>query len=515
MAEPIKLDGSGTGSTSGSSPKIDTSAGMGNIFTQAQAKKEDSKMISSIISQKDVLQKTKSILGPAPTLEKSIEQEKEAAMKRKLRFYQFIFVMIFAVSAAVGLYFYAELSPDFNLLGANTTARLADTNTNLRQVQTLVNKDRYLAAQLELNEFSYQTDRFLSSVAKINDPSVSEFDKRTLFADLDEAQKSLPILLGDVRNILTQNIVPTTTRSEKEPEQTPEELLQIAQSDLRSALLNEKKKYGANPTNPQDVLDVKLIENASKLVGNTALLNVLQNTSSTAFQKQLEDYSTAPDAQKLKAIQDVVGKVLSTTKSDLATIADIKRTRIEWSSIISQIKDETLNVDKNFDQPLLYDTLGGIVYTGYEFDSNSNKIVLSGMTKTFDGSNFTLISNLIDQLESSVYFQDVDMRSFAKSKTGEIGIEGFAANFKIDLRLETQGFSAKNAPVSLQSNSLNNTVSAGTRRDAAPVATSQQSTSLKQAAPTSSQETNTNVTSPETSTTSSSKPAATGTQQSS
>ncbi len=492
MAEPIKLGGD-TGST-GTSPQIVIGAptapatpapageSMGNIFTQGQAKKEDSKLISSIISQKDVAQKTKSILGPAPTLEKSIEQDKEATMKRKLRLYQFIFVMLFLATGAMSFYFYSELSPDFSLLGANTTQRLTDTNTNLRQVQTLVSKDRYLAAQLKLNEFSYQSDRFLSSVSKVNDASINSFDKRAIFADLEESQKSLPVLLGEIRDLLTKDLVAPTYRTEKEPETTPEQALQTAQDDLRTALRTEKGKYNLNTTDPQEILDIKLIDNAVKLVGNNALLGALQKTSADTFQKQLEDYAATPDVQKLKAIQDVIGKVLSSTKSDLATIADIKRNRIEWSTIIGQIKEETLNVDKNFDQPLLYETLGGVVYTGYEFDTNNNKIVLSGTTKTLDGSNFTVMSNLIDQLENSRYFEDVDMRSFTKSKAGTGSSEGYMANFKIDLSLEKAGFSNNNSQINLQTDALKGSAPAGAKRTGGTASPASGATSTQQSA---------------------------------
>lgn len=494
MAEPIKLGGesgsTGTspqiviGAPTASTPATPAPAGesMGNIFTQGQAKKEDSKLISSIISQKDVAQKTKSILGPAPTLEKSIEQDKEATMKRKLRLYQFIFVMLFLATGAMSFYFYSELSPDFSLLGANTTQRLTDTNANLRQVQTLVSKDRYLAAQLKLNEFSYQSDRFLSSVSKVNDASINSFDKRAIFADLEESQKALPVLLGEIRDLLTKDLVVPTYRTEKEPETTPEQALQTAQDDLRTALRAEKSKYNLTTTDPQEILDIKLIDNAVKLVGNNALLGALQKTSADAFQKQLEDYAATPDVQKLKAIQDVIGKVLSSTKSDLATIADIKRNRIEWSTIIGQIKEETLNVDKNFDQPLLYETLGGVVYTGYEFDTNNNKIVLSGTTKTLDGSNFTVMSNLIDQLENSRYFEDVDMRSFTKSKAGTGSNEGYMANFKIDLSLEKAGFSNNNSQINLQTDALKGSAPAGAKRTGGTATPSSAVSSTQQSA---------------------------------
>ena len=408
-------------------------------------------MISSVLSLKDVGQKTKSILGAAPTLEKSIEQSKEAALKHKLRRVQLAFLVVVALSLVMAGYFYSELSPDFSFFGANTTQHLADTNLNLRQVQTLMNKDRYLQAQFKLNELSYEADRFFSSV-----------NSQDAVA-MEDSQKNLPMLLGDVRKLLNEKLVAETAPSEKEPPQTDDEKLATAQADLRTALQEAKKKFGQNPTDRQDILDVKLIENTLKLVGNTKLLSTLQGTSTETFKKLLADYAQAPDAEKLKALQAMMSKILASTRSDLATIAEIKRARVEWSAILGHIKDETLNVrGSNFDQPLEYESTGGIIYNSYEFDSGGNKIVLSGSSKTLDGSNFTLMSNLVDQLENSQFFKDVEMRSFSKSKSGTDASKGYLANFKIDLSLETEGFSAKDAPLSLQSKPV--TTAAGASR---------------------------------------------------
>jgi|GEM_PF-1379915 len=499
MAEPIKLDDAGNTGSSPSqvkinlgAPAVDLSApskenggGMGNIFTQTQAKKEDSKMITSIISQKEVAQKTKSILGPAPTLEKSIEQEREATAKRKMRLFQFVFVALFVSSVAMAFYFYTQLSPDFSYLGANVTQSLTLTNSNLLAAQAKVNQNRYLEAQLKLNEFSYEADRFLSSVQKTVDPNINSVDKQAFFASVDESKQALPLLLTDIRDTITKDIVVQTYVSDGQPEQTDAEVLSAAQTALRGGLNDQKKAYGQNPTSPQDIADVKLIDNASKLVGNTALLNVLQKTSVSDFKKQLDDYASAPDDTKLQNLQAVISKVLASTKSDLATIANIKQKRVDWSTIITQINTVTTSVDSKFGKtPSLYDSLGGIVYTGYEFDSNSNKIVLSGMTKTFDGSNFTVLSQLIDKLESSDYFQNVDMRSFSKSKSGDDGSSDYIANFKIDLRLQTQSTTNPQSTTTLQNNVV--TPATGTKRtDTSAVAPATEETStLSPAAPT-------------------------------
>ena len=492
MPENIKFEESGEKSTvppakitlnvPSSPPPAESGANFSNIFTQTQAKEKESKVITSILSQKDLSLKTKPILGPAPTLEKTLEQEKEQRLKRKLRLAQFSFLLVFIAGVASSFYFYSELSPSFDWFGSNTTARLTDTNTRLRKAQTDFEKFRYMAAQLNLNEFSYQADRFFSSVTKMNNPAISDFDKRTIAVDLDEAQKALPILLSDIRSSLTADVVIPTFRSEAEPEMTQDQILTQAQGDLRNALLDERKNLGQNPTNAQDILDLKLIDNTIKLIGNTRLTNILQQTSADAFQKDLSDYAKNPDAQKLQALQTTIGNVLSSTKSDLATIANIKQTRIQWSNVISWIKEQTQLVDPNFDQQLLYETIGGIVYSGYEFEATTNKIVLSGVTKTTDASNFTLMSKLINQLESSQYFENVDMRSFSKSKSGTGATGGYLANFKIDLALQAGQASNKDTGTILQQTTLKS-AAPSISRTTAPSTTPPAVTQTQTAAP--------------------------------
>jgi len=140
-----------------------------------------------------------------------------------------------------------------------------------------------------------------------------------------------------------------------------------------------------------------------------------------------------------------MANILASTKSDIATISSIKSMKLDWLTVINQIETVTAATDRNFGKGL-FETLGGVVYSGFEFDSKNNKIVLSGRVKTNDATNFTLLSNLIDDLERSEHFMDVDMRSFAKSGTKETG---FTSNFSIDLNLEFDASSPKTKPIAL------------------------------------------------------------------
>lgn len=462
---PAKLDlGAGTPAAT------ENSFGLVNIFNQVAPKeKKDSKMVTSVITQKDALQKAKPILGAAPSLEKTMELEKELRMKRKLRHRQILLVLIFAIVAAGSFYFYSELSPSFNALGTNTIGRLANANINLTQTQTSLNSYRYLTAQLNLNELSYQVDSFFSNVAKLSDPTVTAAQKKVIAADVEENAAAMPRLLQDIRTILTQNVfVPIYPIENSGTIDAAQQKLQ-AEEQLRQALKDERQKLPQNSTNAEDLLNLKIYDNTIKLVGNTALVNQLQQLSLDDFKKKIDDYRAAPDSAKMTALQDTISKVLASTKSDLATVAEIKQRRLNWSSVIQRLDTETSLLDKRCSMPGGDESKGDITYSGYDFDTTNNKIVLSGSTKTTNGCNFTLMSNLIDQLEASPFFQDVEMRSFTKNKGGGSGAAaGYMANFKIDLRLETGHFSDQDKAFSLQL--LQKSAPVGVKRTPAPSA---------------------------------------------
>jgi len=421
-----------------------------NIFNQTKTEAKGPKMIESIASDKsDAAAKLKPILGNAPALQKTMEQEKEMRLKKKLRSRQMLFVMTFILAAGTTFYFFSELSPSFNLFGPNTTARLTDINKNLRGLQTNINKYRYLASQLDLNRFSYVAEQYLDKTGKIADPSTPVTQIKQLTADVADTESELPVILERLRTNLSQDIVAKTYRTEAEDEKTDDQVLQQFQEDLRTALKSDKSLISKSSSGEENQQDLKLIDNTLKLVGNNKLIGTIRGTSLDKFKQDLADYSAKPDdVTKRNALQELFSNLLASTQSDLATISSVKSSRINWTTVIKQIETVTAETDKNFGKGL-FETLGGIVYSGYEFDTHSGKIVLSGLTKTNDASNFTLMSNLIDDLEASPYFEQVDMRSFSKSGTVETG---FTANFKVDLSLQKAVASAKDKVISLAPN---------------------------------------------------------------
>ena len=447
-APEVKLPGAATRETSG--VQGDTGLSFTNIFNKQKEATKESKVISSVLQKENPLHGAKPILGAAPLLQKSLDDERKMKLQRKLRLVQSFFVILFLATAMGAFYFFKELSPTFDVFGPNVTQNLKSVNDSLRGVQKNINAYRYKAAQLALNRFSFISDQFIDATAKIGSGSYSTAELKTLKQDIEQYATDLPTYLSDIKTQLAADIVVSTVLSQAESKMTDEDIRKAAENDLRAALMAERKAITASPDlSDPNRQNLEVIDNTLKLVGNNKLIATIQNTSVDKFAADLKAYIAHPDAALRGELRNLMGSILVATQSDVATIGGLKTGRIEWSSIIKRIEEVTGTVGLAFDpNKCLVFTLGdGICYTGYDFDTSSNKVVLSGITRTTIANNFTIISRLIDFLEESPYFANVEMRSFSKSGTFT---EGFNANFKIDLSLEDGGYSSKDKPLALE-----------------------------------------------------------------
>ncbi|MBD3328043.1 hypothetical protein GF340_01940 [Candidatus Peregrinibacteria bacterium] len=420
-----------------------------NIFNQKEeGPAKDTKMIKSVLSKKTQAPQVKKILGAAPTLSKDLAQEKEIKEKKKLRSLQTIFTILFLAGLVMAGFFFTQLSPSFDLFGPNLTAQLTDVNKSLRSVQTNVNKFRYLAAQLELNNFSFEADTYLAKTSKLSTVT-SGTEKQLLEAGALASAEVMPQYIDNAKEYLNPGIVIETTRSKAEEEVTPQEEQTNFEQSLKEALTADRRRITSEGSlDESNREELRIIDNTLKLVGNNSLIGTIKGVNTEQLGEDLNNYIEEPDVGTRDTIQNLVSTLLGSTKSEIATIASIKTDRILWSDIIDRIAEVTEKVELEHISRGLSDVKDGIFYSGYDFETDTNKIVLSGSNKTSTGENFSIISNLIDALEDSPFFENVEMRSFAKSGSYS---DGFDSTFKINLELQKDGFSEDDEPIALNS----------------------------------------------------------------
>lgn len=329
----------------------------------------------------------------------------------------------FLVIASVGsvLFFTSQLTnkldgitSNFNL--ANISNELAIHNDQILDNQTEINFYRYLKIKGYFDNFSYFGDFYIQSYEVLNSQTASENEKYEARMSLENLKRNLRDyflkLNEEYKNPFIINLVVK--------EETGS--LDIMFKDALVDLLNEKALSIKNNTDPQAKRDYKNYLDTRVLAGNNALKNLILNT----------DFDTLDSLGLYSFIKNINSLVVN----DLSTMQEIKDQRIKWSDIIDEIELRTKQIDNYYTQDY-YDDLGGIRYTNYEFDKKDRSISIVGETKRIDTKNFTVIANLIDELNSSDFFENAEMRSFNKS--GDLD-EGYTANLKLNLDLQ-EGFS--------------------------------------------------------------------------
>ncbi|MCC6643854.1 hypothetical protein IT411_03835 [Candidatus Peregrinibacteria bacterium] len=426
-----------------------------------QEKAGSSKLMENIATQKAKLEQPKieDLLGKKSTiLEKSIEQETELKLRKKKRLIQFMAFVSALVMIGINSFLYFQLSPGINILGmftynfdSNLRNDLFNLNQSLRGVQTDLNKYRYLTGQLYLNQFGYESTRFLNGVNNLEEPG-TELAKAEIQSVVDEAKNHLPELLAGAKANLGQAISVATYRTRGEEEIPPAQDELEFQRQLRNSIIGEKqniKNAAAGEQTTTTEQELGFYDNALKLVGNTKLISKLQEQTTDAFKLEADEYAATNDPAQRSSFKQYIDDLLASTKVNLATIANLRNNRIELSAVMDRIEKITTKVNSDHNSGLGSANASSISYSSYEFNTESNHVAINGINTTESGTNREVITFLIEAFESSPEFKNVTLRSFPVSRTTDpsTGAIEYSMSFKIDLEIESGAFSKNNAPV--------------------------------------------------------------------
>ena len=374
-----------------------------NIFEKKEEKKkDDSKVLSGVFAKEKEKKKPKeNILGPLPELEKNLIGSFDPS-KRNLHILKIITGSLLGALLLAFSFFYAELTLSFDLLsgirGPNTAQQLNNTENSIITTQTSINQKNYLLLSYYLQKLSYLSDGY----AKIRD---------------EENTAAIQAVQNDI--ILTYENASVKWEESIAAGGIPRDTFVV---QLRKEFQNELKQLRKETPGAAVNAEIKNYSAALAILNNNQLKKV--------FTHNTDDIrSDLPrDDSKLFALTQ---NVLGTLANDFSTISEIKMNRIKWSIIVQEIERVTKSIDTLYNTGF-FEELGGISYSNFDFDSTTNRIILSGQAKRDDGTTFTLIVNLIDALENSPVFTNVDNRSYPK--TGDED-KGYLSSFRIELSL--------------------------------------------------------------------------------
>ncbi len=383
----------------------------GNLYTDIFQKKpkdreqkpETTELVEGVMDKKAKEEKPEEkVLGPIPEVEKKIVGAFDPT-KRNLKIAKFLFYIIIVISLISIGFFYVELNPNFDLLagirGPNSAQKLENTKQDILTLQTSINQKNYVLMASYLQKLSYLSDTY-SRVRSVATPA-------------DEVEQMQEEILTAYENAQVKFKEPIKAANIEEGK---------FREELRNELRKEIRVLNKEEPSPGIIQEINTYSAALQLLNNKNL--------SGFFSKNTEDIRMdlpQDDTQLLELTNDS----LEILENDFTDISKIKQNRVRWAVIVEEIERITKSIDTLYNSGF-YEELGGIKYSAFDFDSETNQIILIGQAKRDDGTTFTLIANLIDALEQSQLFYDVDNRTFPKSGSEE---RGYTSSFRIELNL--------------------------------------------------------------------------------
>lgn len=337
------------------------------------------------------------LLGPKPVFSARALEDVEAHRKKTAK-------TVFFLSALILLgtygFFRSQLNPDFtwlnDQLGPNVAARFESSNSELKAKQTERNLINYRMARLLLDEVNSQIDPFQRQTAIKNSSLSTVAQKQNAELELQIIGASIKKTLGDAQKILALPLgIDIYTREPITPEAREAEFENLLKAQL------SKERAALNADGKPNTVEIRLIENVLRLSENKSFRSTL----------------LAQDLGKIleEAFSGMLAKIREEGSDELSAIDKVKAKRLDWGSVISDVHAVTTKADPYYGQGL-FKTVGGFLFSSYRFDAKSGRISISGLTKRSDSKVFSAIAELVDAIEKSPKFKDIEFRSFSKSK---------------------------------------------------------------------------------------------------
>ncbi len=388
-----------------------------NPLDAVKDEQKDPTLVNNIVA--NTTKEDERILEVAPELDKSLLQEVGPQKSLLLVSLKLLFGVLTLLSLGSLIFFTSQLtnkfdffSSKFNMPSLSKTLKASDEE--VIKLQTDINFYSALKTKGYLDEATYYGDSFIKYFEVVNNPTTDPKDQKTAAQELGKLFPKIVSALDLAKlQMVKESTVPVLTLETNE-NIDPESFFQ---SELLKKL-DDKAAPLADTEDEQAKRDYKNYIITKSVVSNSELKSLILNT----------DYASMSEKEFYEFLKDFSKKY----SNELSVIQRIKDERIMWSDIINEIDLRTIAVDRYYNQNS-YDQIGGILYTSYDFDADSQSISIIGEIKRFDTVNFTMIANLIDELNRSDLFANAAMQSFSKS--GSLN-DGYISSVRLQLDLE-------------------------------------------------------------------------------
>ncbi len=397
----------------------ETSTGSdGNVFTnlfdeEKGKEKNDNDVADSVIKKSE----TKgSILGPKPKTDNlNIAERPSSFGGSLLKLVVFLWLLLLVGS-------YITTTASFDVAGLNQTLASESSLEELMGAQAEFNANNYLIAYYYLDSFAYMADSYIYKTSQYESAYTSSNTKDSLEAEINELESDMSIALSLAQERLSKDVSPSGVEIE---------------SDLSVDILFKEATQEYLEDKIADLEDGDAADDADIQLEISGLNGALALIKNGAFVKEVV-------SADLESTEEIVDGLSDITEDNFTVISKIKSDRQKWSEIIQEIQTITKEVDPLYGTSIASD----ISYSSYGFDTSAKTVSLQGTAITDDTRNFTLIVNLIDALEQSSLFINVDERSFTKSDASDDNNE-YEARFRLEFEIQ-EGTDSRDATFVLE-----------------------------------------------------------------
>lgn len=360
------------------------------------------------------------LLGPQPLFNKAAFEE---AYKKKLKICQNIFYGAILIAIIAFGFFYVQLNPQITILNdlfdkPNIASDFEHSNTEVKLKQTELNIVNYRLIRLLLDDLSLSIDPYVKVVHEMGDKDLSD-ENRATWTSLADAQvvqirQRLKELQKYYRMPLSISLVERKVMTSEEVETQFHDLLKQQLVEQKQLLTQAKEP------NPDEI---RIVDNLIKLVDNAGL--------KTKILAARVDNMPHEDVVKL------LSEIRAQGTDELSSVQKIKTARLDWARRIQDIHSIVRQADDLYGQGLFKD-VGGFLFSSYRFDATTGRISISGVTKTANNKTFSYITKLIDAIEKSTEFKDIDFRSFTKTvEEQKDGRKTYSSGVNLEFAIQT------------------------------------------------------------------------------
>jgi len=358
-------------------------------------------MVNSVVSTNDA--KSESILGTKPTSHR-VSLNADGPNIGGL-------LMKCAVVAGVAVwaFFFTQLNPDIETFKNNPVQKLASFESRFETEQNQINLYNLLMAKFDLDEFNVAADAYLLKWSQYQSDYTENNIKEDVLNELHLHQDQMIESLGNVKMRLAKPLYPAILATNG---RSITELENDYKRQLRQLIAEEKKN---------------LTDDEAGRLERQNLDSVLALLKSDSFKKDIRAFDLEEEIT-LEKISGLFSQSTELSKNEFSTILAVKSDRVYWIDILDELERVTREIDPLYNSGIV----GNVDYSNLIFNSADRTIAVRGQTRTDDSLNFSLLSDLIDVLEASPMFANIENRTFSKADSNTDGVtSAFSLNFSL------------------------------------------------------------------------------------